>query len=84
MPRAKPQKKSLYSVHPGVAMVQKWIADLPTCFMPTRLPILRPQALNDDHFFEIRRCELAASYSAWRMNLSPHLLMLPEISSSPD
>lgn len=23
-------KKTLYSVHPGVAMVQKWIADLPT------------------------------------------------------
>jgi hypothetical protein len=38
----------------------------------------------DDNFFEIRRCELAASYSAWRMNLSPHLLMLPEISSAPD
>ena len=26
---AKPKSKSLYSVHPGVAMVQKWIADLP-------------------------------------------------------
>jgi len=25
----KPKSKSLYSVHPGVAMVQKWIADLP-------------------------------------------------------
>ncbi len=32
MPRTKKAKpaKSLYSVHPGVAMVQKWIADLPT------------------------------------------------------
>src|SRR3954469_24725130 len=32
MARAKAQsvKQSLYSVHPGVAMVQKWIADLPT------------------------------------------------------
>jgi hypothetical protein len=31
MPRAPKGKsaKSLYSVHPGVAMVQKWIADLP-------------------------------------------------------
>jgi hypothetical protein len=29
MPRSKPKKKSLYSVHPGVAMVQKWIAELP-------------------------------------------------------
>jgi hypothetical protein len=31
MPRTKKAKpaKSLYSVHPGVAMVQKWIADLP-------------------------------------------------------
>src|SRR5258708_1012991 len=29
MPRAKPTRKSLYSVHPGVAMVQKWIAELP-------------------------------------------------------
>jgi hypothetical protein len=31
MPRAKKAKpaQSLYSVHPGVAMVQKWIADLP-------------------------------------------------------
>ena len=30
MPKAKPKAaKSLYSVHPGVAMVQKWIADLP-------------------------------------------------------
>ncbi len=27
--RAKPGKRPLYSVHPGVAMVQKWIADLP-------------------------------------------------------
>src|SRR5262249_11421251 len=26
---ASKKKKSLYSVHPGVAMVQKWIADLP-------------------------------------------------------
>src|SRR5438067_13901166 len=24
------KKKSLYGVHPGVAMVQKWIRDLPT------------------------------------------------------
>lgn len=24
-----PQKKSVYGVHPGVAMVQKWIAELP-------------------------------------------------------
>src|SRR5207253_742846 len=31
MPRARKAKpaQSLYSVHPGVAMVQKWIADLP-------------------------------------------------------
>src|SRR5262245_17084220 len=31
MPRTKKAKpvQSLYSVHPGVAMVQKWIADLP-------------------------------------------------------
>ena len=26
---AKTRKKSIYSVHPGVAMVQKWIVDLP-------------------------------------------------------
>src|SRR5262245_6911680 len=29
MARARTTKKSLYSVHPGVAMVQKWIAELP-------------------------------------------------------
>ncbi len=32
MPRktvARPQKRSLYSVHPGVLMTQKWVADLP-------------------------------------------------------
>ncbi len=31
MPRAKPQpkKKSLYGVHPGVAMIQRWVAELP-------------------------------------------------------
>lgn len=29
MPRA-PRKKPLYSVHPAVAMMQKWIADLPS------------------------------------------------------
>jgi len=29
MPRAATSKKNRYSVHPGVAMVQKWIADLP-------------------------------------------------------
>jgi hypothetical protein len=31
MPKAKPsaQKRSLYAVHPGVAMVQKWIASMP-------------------------------------------------------
>src|SRR5215212_6909158 len=31
MPKAKQsaQKKSLYDVHPGIAMVQKWIASLP-------------------------------------------------------
>jgi hypothetical protein len=29
MARARTTKKSLYSVHPGVAMVQKWITDLP-------------------------------------------------------
>jgi hypothetical protein len=29
MPRAARAAKSLYSVHPGVAMVQKWIAELP-------------------------------------------------------
>jgi hypothetical protein len=31
MPKAKPSapKKSLYDVHPGVAMVQKWIASMP-------------------------------------------------------
>lgn len=28
MPRTRP-KKSLYSIHPGVAMVQKWIEELP-------------------------------------------------------
>src|SRR5438034_10172254 len=28
-PAAKKPKKTLYSVHPGVAMVQKWIAELP-------------------------------------------------------
>src|SRR5262245_47798691 len=28
-PRAS-KKKSLYSIHPGVAMVQKWIAELPS------------------------------------------------------
>jgi hypothetical protein len=27
--KTKPKAKSLYSVHPGVAMVQKWIAELP-------------------------------------------------------
>ncbi|MFL5327742.1 MAG: DUF5655 domain-containing protein [Gemmataceae bacterium] len=29
MPRAVTKSKSLYSVHPGVAMVQRWIEDLP-------------------------------------------------------
>jgi hypothetical protein len=29
MPRSAHPKKSLYSVHPGVAMMQKWIAELP-------------------------------------------------------
>ncbi|HYT91934.1 MAG TPA: DUF5655 domain-containing protein [Gemmataceae bacterium] len=29
MPQAKRQQKSVYSVHPGVAMIQKWIVELP-------------------------------------------------------
>ncbi|HEY7097174.1 MAG TPA: DUF5655 domain-containing protein [Terriglobales bacterium] len=28
--REVPAKKSLYSVHPGIAMVQKWVAELPS------------------------------------------------------
>jgi len=30
MPRTGAQRKSLYSVHPGVLMTQKWIAELKT------------------------------------------------------
>jgi hypothetical protein len=29
MPKAKPAAQALYDVHPGVAMVQKWIVELP-------------------------------------------------------
>src|SRR5580700_4949404 len=80
-----PNRKSVSSTHIRCMMIASLRATATHAFFtPTFFASFMPHARSTDHFRHLLRCALAASYSAWRINLSPHLLMWPERSISPD